>query len=71
MNRVQYRGETFLVEYDGKPICELLPARPPKFTGADLVTFLRFLPKPDQGSLTAVERLIVKQPAVVWSRRQF
>jgi antitoxin (DNA-binding transcriptional repressor) of toxin-antitoxin stability system len=34
MNRVHYRGESFVVERSGKPICEILLARPPKFTGA-------------------------------------
>ena len=33
MNRVRYRGESFVVERGGKPICEILPAQPPKFSG--------------------------------------
>jgi hypothetical protein len=33
----------FIVERAGKPICEILPARPLKFSGADLVDLLRTL----------------------------
>lgn len=71
MNRVRYRGESFIVERGGKPICEILPARPPKFSGAELVNLLRSLPKPDEEYLTIVEEVIAKQPAVAksgWQR---
>ena len=64
MNRVRYRNETFIVERAGKPICEILPARPSKFSGADLVDLLRTLPKPDEDYLAIVETLIEKQPVV-------
>ena len=47
MNRVRYRGEGFIVERGGKPICEILPATPLKFSGAELANLLRSLPKPD------------------------
>jgi antitoxin (DNA-binding transcriptional repressor) of toxin-antitoxin stability system len=71
MNRVRYRGESFVVERGGKPICEILPARPPGFSGAELAALLRSLPKPDEQYLAIVERLIAKQPAVAesgWQR---
>jgi len=71
MNRVRYRGESFVVERSGKPICEILPARPPQFTGADLANLLRSLTKPDEEYLALVERLIAKQPSVAesgWQR---
>ena len=32
MNRVRYRGESFVVERGGKAICEILPAMPRKFS---------------------------------------
>jgi antitoxin (DNA-binding transcriptional repressor) of toxin-antitoxin stability system len=67
MNRVRYRGESFIVERGGKPICEILPARPPKFTGAELANMLRSLPKPDEEYLAVVEELIANQPAVAKS----
>jgi antitoxin (DNA-binding transcriptional repressor) of toxin-antitoxin stability system len=71
MNRVRYRGESFIVERSGKPICEILPARPPKFSGAELASLLRSLPKPDEEYLAIVEDLIAKQPTVAepgWQR---
>jgi antitoxin (DNA-binding transcriptional repressor) of toxin-antitoxin stability system len=71
INRVRYRGESFIVERGGKPICEILPARPPKFSGTDLVNLLRTLPKPDEDYLAVVEDLTEKQPIVTesgWQR---
>jgi antitoxin (DNA-binding transcriptional repressor) of toxin-antitoxin stability system len=64
MNRVRYSNESFIVERGGKPICEILPARPPKFSGADLVDLLRTLPKPDEDYLAILEELLEKQPVV-------
>ncbi len=68
MNRVRYRGETFVVERGGRPICEILPARPPKFTGAELANLLRSLSPPDEEYLTLVENLAKKQSKVAASR---
>jgi antitoxin (DNA-binding transcriptional repressor) of toxin-antitoxin stability system len=71
MNRVRYRGESFIVERSGKPICEILPARPPKFSGAELASLLRSLPKPDEEYLAIVEDLIAKQATAAesgWQR---
>ena len=71
MNRVRYRGESFIVERGGKPICEILPTRPPRFSGAELVALLRSLPQPDSEYLSLVEDLIAKQPRVAesgWQR---
>jgi len=71
MNRVRYRGESFVVERGGKPICEILPARPAKFSGAELATLLRSLPKPDEEYLAVVEEVVTKQPTVAesgWQR---
>ena len=64
MNRVRYRNDSFIVERAGKPICEILPTRPPKFSGADLVYLLRTLPKPDEDYLAIVEEPLEKQPVV-------
>ena len=71
LNRVRYRGESFIVERGGKPICEILPARPPRFSGTELAKLLRSLPKPDSEYLAIVEDLIAKQPSVAesgWQR---
>jgi antitoxin (DNA-binding transcriptional repressor) of toxin-antitoxin stability system len=67
MNRVRYRGESFVVERGGKPICEIVPAGPPKFSGSDLAKLLRSLPKPDEDYFTVVEDLISKQQTVAES----
>ncbi len=64
MNRVRYRGESFVVERGGKPICEIIPANPPRFSGAQLANLLRSLPKPDEEYLAIVEKLVEKQPGV-------
>jgi antitoxin (DNA-binding transcriptional repressor) of toxin-antitoxin stability system len=68
MNLVRYRGESFVVERGGKPICEILPAQPPKFSGRELADLLRSLPKPDEEYLALVERLMAKQSTVAESR---
>ncbi len=67
MNRVRYRGESFIVERGGKSICEILPATPAKFSGADLANLLRSLPKPDEEYLAVVEEVVMKQPTVAKS----
>jgi antitoxin (DNA-binding transcriptional repressor) of toxin-antitoxin stability system len=68
MNRVRYRGESFVVERGGKSICEILPATPPKFSGRQLADLLRSLPKPDKEYLALVEDLMAKQSTVAESR---
>lgn len=70
MNRVRYRGESFIVERGGKPICEIQPAGPPRFSGAELAKLLRSLPKPDSKYLAIVEDLIAKQSTVAESEWQ-
>ena len=62
LNRVRYRGESFIIERGGEPICELKPAGPPRFTGADLVTLFRSLPPIDEDYLSAVEEVSRTQP---------
>lgn len=62
LNRVRYRGETFVIERGGQSICEIRPAAPTLFTGADLVTLLRSLPSVDEEYLTAVEETARHQP---------
>ena len=64
LNRVRYRGESFIIERGGEPICELKPAAPPRFTGADLVTLFRSLPPVDEGYLSAVEEVSRTQPSL-------
>ena len=68
MNRVRYRGESFIVERGGKPVCEILPAQPARFSGKELADLLRSLPKPDEGYLALAEKLSAKQSTVAESR---
>ncbi len=70
MNRVRYRGESFVVERGGKPICAIVPARPAGFSGADLVHLLRSLPRPDEQYFEVVEELLKNQAAVAESAWQ-
>lgn len=70
-NRVRDRGESFVVERRNKPICEIVPAKPPRFSGAVLVKLLGSLPKPDEDFLTVVEKTVTNQPPVAksgWQR---
>ncbi|MGB3562261.1 MAG: prevent-host-death protein [Thermoanaerobaculia bacterium] len=62
LNRIRYRGETFIVMRGGQPICELRPAAPTPFTGADLVTLFRSLPAVDEDYLSSVEETARSQP---------
>lgn len=62
LNRVRYRGESFVIERGGVPIGELGPAAPVRFTGADLLALLQSLPPPDDGYFDDVERAIADQP---------
>lgn len=64
LNRVRYRGEGFVVERGGKPICEIQPAAPLKLTGADLADLLASLPKRDDEYSCLVDDLIAKQAKV-------
>ena len=51
----------------GKPICEISPAGPTRFTWTDLARLLASLPKPDEEYLTIVEDLTKNQPLVAES----
>ena len=64
LDRVCYRGETFVIERGGEPVCEMSPVTPQRFTGADFLTLLHSLPKPDPGYWDAVEKSM-KQTAAV------
>ena len=70
LNRVRYRGEEFLIERHGEPLCRIVPVRP-RFTLRELVELLKSAPKPDPGYWDAVEEVIRTQPPLPespWSR---
>ncbi len=64
LNRIRYRGETFVIERGGEPICEISPIKPLRFTGADLSALLRSLPKPDAGYWDTVEAATREEPTI-------
>ena len=64
LNRVRYRGESFVIERGGVPVGELRPVAPPRFTGADLLALFSSLPEVDREYLDTVERAVRAQPQV-------
>jgi antitoxin (DNA-binding transcriptional repressor) of toxin-antitoxin stability system len=62
LNRVRYRGEVFVVERGGEPVCEISPVRPSHFGASDLADLLRSLPEPDASYWDAVEEAARSQP---------
>jgi prevent-host-death family protein len=64
LNRVRYRGEEFVVERGGEPVCRIIPARPVARSVAELVGVLRSIPKPDAAYWDAVEEITRRQPAL-------
>jgi antitoxin (DNA-binding transcriptional repressor) of toxin-antitoxin stability system len=71
LNRVHYRGEEFVIERGGEPVCTLSPLKPATCSGAELLALLRSLPKPDAGFWDAVEdatRHYGEMPESPWER---
>src|SRR6185437_11013607 len=64
LDRVCYRGETFVIERGGELVCEMSHVKPLRFTGVDFLTLLHSLPKPDPGYWDAVEKSTQQTPAV-------
>ena len=61
LSRVQYRGESFVVERGGEAVCRIVPAGPRKATVADLLRALARAPRPDKEFLETVTALSKKQ----------
>ena len=72
LNRIRYRGEEFVVERAGEPVCRMTPAAPTKrLTLRDLGSLLRDIPKPDAGYASDVRRAARSQrrlPRSPWGR---
>ena len=62
LNRIRYRGESFIIERSGTPVCELRPVAAKRFTGEDLSSLLQSLPAVDEDFLAAVEEVGRNQP---------
>jgi antitoxin (DNA-binding transcriptional repressor) of toxin-antitoxin stability system len=72
LNRIRYRGEEFVVERAGEPVCFMTPAAPAKhLTLRDLAVLLREIPKPDAEYGSDVRRAVRSQrrtPRSPWGR---
>lgn len=62
LDRVRFRGESFLVTRRGQPVCRIAPVSEGKPTVADLATLLRSLPTVDPGLARSVKAAARKQP---------
>ncbi len=62
LSRVRYRGESFVIERGGEPVCRMIPAGPPRCTVADLVRILQTTAKADPDYLDTVAELARAQP---------
>jgi prevent-host-death family protein len=71
LNRVAYKGESFVVERSGRPVCEIRPAEKEGISTQELVEFLGSGPHPDKGYLDTLEEITRNQPTVAplrWER---
>ena len=71
LDRVQFRGESFVVERGGDAVCEIAPVGPPSFRLSDLIALVSAGPKPDAEFSKTIERAARKQPLVApspWER---
>jgi antitoxin (DNA-binding transcriptional repressor) of toxin-antitoxin stability system len=72
LNRVRYRGEEFVIERAGEPVCRMSPAAPPRrLTLRELASLLREIPNSDAGYASDVRRAVRRQgrlPRSPWAR---
>lgn len=72
LNRIRYRGEEFVVERAGEPVCRMTPAEPPKrLSLRELASLLREIPSADAGYASDVRRAARSQgrlPPSPWGR---
>jgi len=64
LDRVQHRGEVFIVERGGTVACEIAPVGPPSFRLADLAALLASGPRPDPEYWNELDRLVRDQAPV-------
>ena len=64
LDRVCYRGESFVIERGGEPVCEMSHVKPLRFTGSDFAALLESLPKPDSSYWDAVEDATRQAPTI-------
>lgn len=64
VERVRSRGDVFVVESEGEPICRISPVSPARRTAKDLVRLLQEAPRPDDAYLDAVTEIAQNQPTL-------
>lgn len=64
LNHVCYRGETYVIERAGKPVCQLSPVAPQHCSGRQLMTVLASLPHPSEAFLSLLEEISNSQSMV-------
>src|SRR5574341_2496335 len=64
LDRVCYRGESFVIERGGEPVCEMSHVKPLRFTGTDFAALLESLPKPDSSYWDSVEDATRQAPTI-------
>jgi antitoxin (DNA-binding transcriptional repressor) of toxin-antitoxin stability system len=62
VERVRSRGDVFVVECEGEPICRIAPVAPARRTTRDLVRLLQEVPRPDDAYLDTVAEIAQNQP---------
>jgi antitoxin (DNA-binding transcriptional repressor) of toxin-antitoxin stability system len=72
LNRIRYRGEEFVVERAGEPVCRMSPtATSKRLTLKELAALLREIPQADVGYASDVRRIARNQgrlPRSPWGR---
>jgi antitoxin (DNA-binding transcriptional repressor) of toxin-antitoxin stability system len=64
LNRVDLRGEVFVIERGGRAVARIGPAAPTHFTGADFAALMKRLPRPDDEYLDIVEQVVSNQSPI-------
>jgi prevent-host-death family protein len=64
LNRVELRGESFLIARGGRPVARIGPASPAHLTGRELAELMRTLPRPDDEYLDVVEHIARRQHVI-------
>ncbi len=66
LNRVRYRGESFVVERAGEVVAQIVAPKPEtSVTGQTLIEKIRSLPPVDKGFADDVQKAIDSQPVEV------
>jgi antitoxin (DNA-binding transcriptional repressor) of toxin-antitoxin stability system len=72
LNRIRYRGEEFIVERAGEPVCRMAPASPTRrLSLRELVSVLRDIPGADASYASDVRLAVRRQgrlPRSPWGR---